>query len=126
MGWSSIYETYIVYMYVHVHVWSLAQCNGLQGAVAQYVANPARNTGANTCLFSISALGSFTCVLQHTGPTVLRLIQRMKQWLSVLLKDTSVTTGESNPHSADQKHGEMANFKDVFLRLEAGGFQSVN
>ena len=26
------------------------------------------------------------------------------EWLSVLLKDTSVRVGDSNPHSADQKH----------------------
>ena len=55
-------------------------------------------------LFSKSALGSFTCVTQHMGPTALRPIRRMKQWLSVLLKDTSVMAGNLNQHSADQKH----------------------
>ena len=41
----------------------------------------------------ISVMGSFTCITQHTGPTALRPIRRTKQlWLSVLLKDTSVTT----------------------------------
>ena len=51
--------------------------------------------------FTISVLGSFTCITQHTGPTALRPIQRAKQlWLSVLLKDTSAATGQdSNPHS---------------------------
>ena len=45
-------------------------------------------------LLTISALGSFTCITQHTGPTALRPIRRMKQlWLSVLLKDTSAATG---------------------------------
>ena len=36
------YETYSFY---------IAPCNGLQGAVAQYAANPARNTGANPFSF---------------------------------------------------------------------------
>ena len=53
-----------------------------------------RNTGASPFSFTISVLGSFTCITQHTGPTALRPIRRTKQlWLSVLLKDTSVTTG---------------------------------
>ena len=40
-------------------------------------------------LLTISELGSFTCITQHTGPTSLRPIRRTKQlWLSVLLKDT--------------------------------------
>ena len=55
-------------------------------------------------LFSKCALGSFTCITQHMGPTALHPIRRTKQWLSVLLKETSVTAGDSNPHSADQKH----------------------
>ena len=41
------------------------------------------------------------------GPTALRPIRRTKQWLSVLLKDTSVTAGDSNTHSADQKHQRL-------------------
>ncbi len=86
------------YLGATFEVWDLlfyiAPCNGLQGAVGQYATNQTRNTGANPLLFSISALGSFTCVTQHTGPTALRPIQRTKQsWLSVLLKDTSVATG---------------------------------
>ena len=40
------------------------------------------------------------------GPTALRPIRRTKQWLSVLLKDTSVTAGDSNPHS---QGAEIAN-----------------
>ena len=45
-------------------------------------------------LLTISVLGSFTCITQHTGPTALRPIRRTKQlWLSVLLKDTSAATG---------------------------------
>ena len=45
-------------------------------------------------LLTISELGSFTCITQHTGPTALRPIRRTKQlWLSVLLKDTSAATG---------------------------------
>ena len=45
-------------------------------------------------LLTISVLGSFTCIKQHTGPTALRPIRRTKQlWLSVLLKDTSAATG---------------------------------
>ena len=62
--------------------------------MAQSAANQPENTGANPFSFTISALGSFTCVTQHTGPTALRPIRRTKQlWLSALLKDTSVTTG---------------------------------
>ena len=37
----------------------------------------------------------------------MRPIRRTKQWLCVLLKDTSVTAGDSNPHSADQKHQSL-------------------
>ena len=41
-------------------------------------------------------------------PTALRPIQRTKQWLSVLLlKDSRVTAGDSNPPSADQKHQSL-------------------
>ena len=63
-----------------------------------HTAATARNTEANPLLFSISALGSFTCDM---GPMALRPIRRAKQWLCVLLKDTSVTAGDSktNPHS---------------------------
>ena len=55
-------------------------------------------------LFRISTLGAFTCVTQHMGPMALRPIRRTKKWLSVLLKDT---TGDSNPHYADQKHQSL-------------------
>ena len=49
--------------------------------------------GQTPLLLTISVLGSFTCITQHTGPTTLRPIRRTKQlWLSVLLKDTSVAT----------------------------------
>ena len=55
-----------------------------------------RNTGASPFAFTISVLGSFTCITQHTGPTALRPIRRTKQlWLSVLLKDTSAATGQA-------------------------------
>ena len=59
---------------------------GAQGA------NP-ETTGASPFSFTISVLGTFTCVTQHTGPTA---HQRTKQlWLSVLLKDTSAATGQA-------------------------------
>ena len=46
--------------------------------------------------FTIIVLGSFTCITQHTGPTALHLIRRMKQlWLSVLLKDISAAIGQA-------------------------------
>ena len=55
-----------------------------------------RNTGASPFSFTISVLGSFTCITQHTGPTALRPIRRTNQlWLSVLLKDTSAATGQA-------------------------------
>ena len=66
-------------------------------------ANP--ETPAQTFSFTISVLGSFTCVThaQHKGPTALRPIRKTKQlWLSVLLKDTSACDRpgrDSNPHS---------------------------
>ena len=64
------YETYCFY---------IAPCNGLQGAVAQYAAHQTRNTGGvKPLLFLISALGSFTCVTQHMGPTALRPIRGTK------------------------------------------------
>ena len=62
---------------------------GAQGA------NP-ETPGQAPFSFTISVLGSFTCVTQHTGPTALRPIRRTKQlWLSVLLKDTSAATGQA-------------------------------
>ena len=46
--------------------------------------------------FTISVMGSFTCITQHTGPTALRPNRKTKQlWLSVLLKDTSAATGQA-------------------------------
>ena len=55
-----------------------------------------RNTGASPFYFTISVLGSFTCITQHTGPTALHPTRRTKQlWLSVLLKDTSAATGQA-------------------------------
>ena len=55
-----------------------------------------RNIGASPFSFTISVLGSFMCITQHTGPTALRPILRTKQlWLSVLLKDTSAATGQA-------------------------------
>ena len=46
--------------------------------------------------FTISVMGSFTCITQYTGPTALRPIQGTKQlWLSVLLKNTSAATGQA-------------------------------
>ena len=38
-----------------------------------------RNTGASPFSFTISVLGSFTCITQHTRPTALRPIRRTKQ-----------------------------------------------
>ena len=44
----------------------------------------------------MSVLGSFACITQHTGPTALRPIRKMKQlWLSVLLKDTSAVNSQA-------------------------------
>ena len=75
-------------------------------------------------LLTISALGSFTCITQHTGPTALRPIRRTKQlWLSVLLKDTIAATGNrthilgtwvrctrplghDTPHTGDAQSGD--------------------
>ena len=45
-----------------------------------------------------------TCVTQHTGPTAFKPLKHPKDEAmvkSVLLKDTNVTAGDSNPHSAD-------------------------
>ena len=56
-----------------------------------------RYTGASPFSFTISVLGSFTCIItQHTGRTALRPIRRTKQlWSSVLPKDTSAATGQA-------------------------------
>ena len=43
------------------------------------LATTAINTGASPFSFSISVLGSFMCITQHTGPTALRPIRRTKQ-----------------------------------------------
>ena len=37
---------------------------------------------------------SVSCVSHFMGPTALRPIRKMKQWLNLLLKDTSVTAGD--------------------------------
>ena len=52
-----------------VHISTLL---GTQGA------NP-ETPGQAPFSFTISVLGSFTCITQHTGPTVLRHIRRTKQ-----------------------------------------------
>ena len=58
-------------------------------------ANP-ETQGQAPFSFTISVLGSFTCITQHMEPTALRPIWRTKQlWLSVLLKDTSAVTGQA-------------------------------
>ena len=54
------------------------------GAVAQYAANQTRNHGANPFLFSISALGSFTCVTLHMVP--MALCPNEASWLSSCLR----------------------------------------
>ena len=60
---------------------------GAQGA------NP-ETPGASPFSFTISVLGSFACITQHTAPPALRPIRRTKQlWSSVLLKDTSARPG---------------------------------
>ena len=53
------------------------------------------NTRASPFFFTISVLGSFTCITQHTGPIQLYVPSegRSKLWLSVLLKDTSAANG---------------------------------
>ena len=86
--WSNVlkYDTYSL----------KARCNALLGAVAQYAANQTRNTGAS--LFN-KCTGFFYVSTQHTGPRVLCPIRDEASWLSVLLKDTSLTRlGDSNPH----------------------------
>ena len=97
--------------------------------VLRRIQQPQPGTPGRTPSLSKSALGYFTCVTQHMGPTALRPIPRMKQWLSVLLKDTSVTAGDSNPQSADQKHQSLnsvrltarpRHFSLIMLRSSSG------
>ena len=90
-----------------------------------------RNTGASPFSFTISVLGSFTCITQRTGPTALRPIRRRKQLrLSVLLKDTSAAAGiqthilttpelESNAldRSATTLHKTYGSFHQVGARV---------
>ena len=85
--------------YIWIHSFYITPSNGWQ-----YAANPTRTH------FSISV----TCITHHTGPTALRHLWRMKKWLSVLLKDTSVRTGTihggigclayAGPHSGKTCH----------------------
>ena len=56
----------------------LTRDDSLHGTEAEYAANQTTNTGTNPLLFLISALVSFKCITQHTGPTALRPIQRTK------------------------------------------------
>ena len=87
------------FILIIIHKICSAHISTLLGAQG---ANP-ETPGQAPFSFTISALGSFTCITQHTGPTALRPIRRTKQlWLSVLLKDTSAATvlgRDSNPHS---------------------------
>ena len=70
-------------------------CSALHIHPAVCSRRESRNIGASPFSFTISVLGSFTRITQHTGPTTLRPIRRTKQlWLSVLLKDTSAATGQ--------------------------------
>ena len=77
----------------------VAPCNGLQSAVVESC-NQSNHAGKPGRTPSISApMGYFTAV---------RPIRRTQHyWLSVLLKDTSVTAVDSYPHSADQKHQSL-------------------
>ena len=64
--------------------------------LAHFAAIPETPGQAPPFSFTISVLGSFTCITQHTGTIALRPIWRTKQWwLSVLLKDTSAATGQA-------------------------------
>ena len=53
---------------------------------------PMGSTRANPYSFRKVYWVRGTCVTQHTGPMIVRPIRRTKQWLSVLLNETSVTT----------------------------------
>ena len=85
------------YFFLPASVWLIenicsAHISTLLGAQG---ANP-ETQGQAPFSFTISVLGSFTCITQHTGPTALRPIRRTKQlWLTVLLKDISTATGQA-------------------------------
>ena len=55
-------------------------------------------------LFLKIALGSCTCIIQHMGSAALRPIQRTKQFLSVVLKDTSVIANQIYIKIAEEFH----------------------
>ena len=77
-------NTYLFISYLFIYTSNSASANNRM--------NP-ETPGQAPFSFTISVLGSFTCITQHTGPTALRPIRRTKQlWLSVLLKDTSTAT----------------------------------
>ena len=96
-----------VHVHVHAHAcvcttrlyMSLAYLSVIKRAHIQPAGcsrRESRITGASPFFFTISVLGSFTCITQHTAPTTLRPIRRTKQLrFSVLLKDTSATTGQA-------------------------------
>ena len=56
----------------------IAPGNDLQGAMAQYAAKSNQEHRGKPFLFLISALGSFLCITQYTGPTALRPIRETK------------------------------------------------
>ena len=48
----------------------IAPCNGLQGDAI--CSQPSQKHRGKPLLLTISVLGSFMCITQHTGPTALR------------------------------------------------------
>ena len=68
-----------------------AQCSCLQGAVVHYAANQARNTEANPLL--VLSVSSLMCITQHRSNSVLSHPKDEASFLSVVIKDTGVTTG---------------------------------
>ena len=86
--YKSLYPSYLSLKALQHTVFSfcIAPCNGLQGVVAQYDANPARSTRQSPFFF-FRALGSLTCIVQHTGPTTLRPVRRTTYCISWYMSD---------------------------------------
>ena len=59
--------------------------------------------------FTISVLGSFTCITQHTGPTALRPIRRMKQ---LVVKCLAHVTSIREKHILKSAYGINNIFKE--------------
>ena len=106
-AWSKIWDQFLY----------TVPCNGLQGAVAHYAANQTRNTGANPLPFLISALGSFSCITQHMGPTA---SSHLSFCFIVILLNVFFSLSLSLSHSLCFFLNRWEKFKKNWINLDPG------